>query len=96
MENKKPQFAIVDRSVIAIATELHNHFRDMQSYYKIAHGEILSQLEACTDEAQSRVLSEKMQEINEKITFFHVLNNAISTVDTILHTDKMIEEFKLD
>ena len=94
MENKKPELAIADQSVLALVTELHNYFRDMQSYYKISHGSLLSRLESTTDSATSEALHEEIKEVNEKMAFFHVLNNAISTVDTVLHTEKMIEEFK--
>ncbi len=93
MENKRPEFGITEHSVLSIATEMHNHFRDLQSYYKIAKGNLVSQLESVTDEAQVKELEDQMREIEEKITFFHVLNNAISTVDTVLHTEKMIAEF---
>ncbi|MDJ0844121.1 hypothetical protein [Crocosphaera sp.] len=93
MENKRPEFAIQEHSVLSIATEMHNHFRDLQSYYKIAKGNLMSQLESMNDEAQMTEIQDKLREIEEKITFFHVLNNAISTVDTVLHTEKMIAEF---
>ncbi len=29
---------------------------------------------------------------NEKINYFHVLNNSISTIDVVLHTEIMIQE----
>ncbi|MDJ0731376.1 MAG: hypothetical protein QNJ33_15440 [Crocosphaera sp.] len=93
MENKRPEFAIKEHSVLSIATEMHNHFRDLQSYYQIAKGNLMSQLESMTDEDQVTEVQNKLREIEEKITFFHVLNNAISTVDTVLHTEKMIAEF---
>jgi hypothetical protein len=93
MENKRPEFGITEHSVLSIATEMHNHFRDLQSYYKMAKGNLVSQLESATDETKVKELQEKIREAEEKITFFHVLNNAISTVDTVLHTDKMIAEF---
>jgi hypothetical protein len=94
MENKKPELAIADQSVLALVTELHNYFRDMQSYYKITHGSLLSRLESTTDASAEETLHQQIKDVNEKMTFFHVLNNAISTVDTVLHTEKMIEEFK--
>lgn len=93
MENKRPEFAIKEHSVLSIATEMHNHFRDLQSYYKIAKGNLVSQLDSMNDDTKVTEIQDKLREIEEKITFFHVLNNAISTVDTVLHTDKMIAEF---
>jgi hypothetical protein len=94
MENKRPELAIADQSILSLVTELHTYFRDMQSYYKMTHGEMLSRLEAATDPATEAALHQQIKEINEKIIYFHVLNNAISTVDTVLHTEKMIVEFK--
>ncbi len=79
--------------MLSIVTEMHNYFRDLQSYYKIAKGDLISRLEDATDEAEIQELQRQLHEVNEKITFFHVLNNSISTVDTVLHTDKMIAEF---
>ncbi|HAC65137.1 MAG TPA: hypothetical protein DCF68_16815 [Cyanothece sp. UBA12306] len=93
MENKRPEFGITGYSVLSIVTEMHNYFRDLQSYYKIAKGDLVSRLEATSDEATIEELQDKIREANEKITFFHVLNNSISSVDTVLHTEKMITEF---
>lgn len=93
MENKRPEFAIADHSVLSIVTEMHSYFRDLQSYYKIAKGDLVSRLEATNDDAEIQELQNKLHEVQEKITFFHVLNNSISTVDVMLHTDKMIAEF---
>ena len=93
MEQSKPQFPIQNHSVISLVTELHGYFRNLQSYYKVIHGEILDQLETETDAAKTEELKQTLREINLKIDFFHVLNNAISITDTVLHTEKMIEEF---
>ncbi|MEA5536641.1 hypothetical protein [Crocosphaera sp. XPORK-15E] len=94
MENQKPQWTMTEHSILAIATEMHTHFRDLQSYYKIAKGNLLSQMESASDEQQVLSLQEQLCEVEEKLTFFHVLNNSISTVDTVLHTPNMITEFK--
>ncbi|MEB3311544.1 MAG: hypothetical protein VKJ02_15060 [Snowella sp.] len=94
MENKKPELAIADQSVLSLVTELHSYFRDMQSYYQIQHGQVLSKLEANSDPEMETALQEELKAVNEKITFFHVINNAISTVDTVVHTENMIAEFK--
>ncbi len=93
MENKKPVFSIENDSVISVVSELHSYFRDLQSYYKIAKGEILSQLEFTNDEAKTEELKNKLLEIEEKIDYFHVLNNAVSIADTVVHAKTMISEF---
>lgn len=94
MENQKPQWTMTEHSVLAIATEMHNYLRNLQSYYKIAKGNLMSQIESTSDDKQAKILLEELREIEEKITFFHVLNNSVSTVDTVLHTPTMINEFK--
>ncbi|MGK7871853.1 MAG: hypothetical protein AB4426_00560 [Xenococcaceae cyanobacterium] len=93
MYKKKPQFPFENHSVISLVTELHRYFRDFQSYCKVAHGEVLSQLESTNDEQKSQELKQKLRELNEKTAYFHVLNNAVSIADTVLHTEAMIAEF---
>lgn len=94
MENKKPEFAFSDLSVISLVSELHNHFRDLHSYYQIAKGQIIGRLETTQNEAEHQKLKQELEEINNKISYFHVLNNSISTVDVVLHSQDMISEFK--
>lgn len=94
MENKKPEFAIIaqDQSVISLITELHNYFRDLQSYYKIACGKLRDQLEATSDQAKIEELRQEFHEVSQKMDYFRILNNAISTVDVIVHTEMMVSE----
>lgn len=94
MENKKPEFAFQEHSVTSVATQLHAYFRDLQSYYKIAQGEILSHIDATEDQAKAQKLKQQLREINEKVQYFHVLTNSLSTVDIIMHTELMIAEFR--
>lgn len=93
MENRKPEFALLDQSVINLVTELHSYFRDLQSYYQIARGELLSRLESTLDEAKAKELQGELKLLNKKIEYFHVLNNAISIADVIVHTETLIPEF---
>lgn len=94
MENKKPLLGLGDASPIEVATALHSFSRDMQSYYKIAHGNLLSQLDHVEDEAELAKLKTELQVVNQKIEYFHVLNNAASIANTVLHSPIMIEEFR--
>ncbi|MGK7897642.1 MAG: hypothetical protein AB4372_29515 [Xenococcus sp. (in: cyanobacteria)] len=93
MTSSKPEFSADTSSIISTVTGLHSHFRDMQSYYKVLKGQILSELEASDDAEKTEELKEKLSSVNEKINYFHVLNNSISTVDVVLHTETMIQEF---
>ena len=93
MNPSQPNFSDNPSSIISTVSELHSYFRNMQSRYKVLQGKLLSDLEATDDEAQTQALQQKLHEVNEKIDYFHVLNNSISTVDVVLHTEAMIKEF---
>jgi len=97
MENQKPKLKL-EGSVLSIVGNLHSHFRDMQSHYKMLKADLLSQLESMGDksESQENIKSQlsHLKEIERKIRYFHILNNSISTVDELLHTEEMIAEFK--
>ena len=93
MSSSKPEFSADTSSIISTVTGLHSYFRDLQSYYKVLKGKLLSELEATNDEAQTEALKQKLSDVNEKMNYFHVLNNSISTVDVVLHTETMIQEF---
>ena len=93
MSSSKPEFSADTSSIISTVTGLHSYFRDLQSYYKVLKGKLLSELEATNDEAQTETLKQKLSVVNEKMDYFHVLNNSISTVDVVLHTETMIQEF---
>ena len=93
MNEPKPEYSNQSTSVISTVSSLHSYFRDLQSYYKVLHGKILSDLEAAEDQLQIEELKQKLQDVNTKINYFHVLNNSISTVNVVLHTEAMIEEF---
>jgi hypothetical protein len=94
MENKKPLFDISNASPIEVATALHSFSRDMQSYYKIAHGQLLSKLDQTEDETELANIKAELQTVNQKMEYFHVLNNAASIANTVLHSPAMIEELR--
>ena len=93
MINQKPEFLISEHSVFSVVTELHNYFQDLQSYYTIARGQIVDQLETANKE-QEKDLHAQLKQTDDKIALFLVLNNSISTIDTVIHTQSMIEELK--
>ena len=93
MNHSKPEFSADTSSIFSTVTGLHSHFRDLHSYYKVRQGKLLSELETSNDEAQTEALKQKLNDVNEKIDYFHVLNNSISTVNVVLHTEAMIQEF---
>ncbi len=92
MDVTKPKFGIQDHSLIEVATMLHSYSRDMQSYYKIAQGHLLGKLDEVTDEAELSTIKADLKIINQKMEYFHVLNNAASIVDILMHSPIMIEE----
>ncbi len=92
MENKKPEFGFKEHSVIALVTEMRSYFKDLKSFYGISKGELLSKLEASTDEQETKQLEAQLKEINQKIAYFTVLSDSLSIADTVLHTEAMIAE----
>ncbi|NJL48944.1 MAG: hypothetical protein HC929_17625 [Leptolyngbyaceae cyanobacterium SM2_5_2] len=95
MENKKPLFGIQDYSPLRAVSQLHSFCRDMQSYYQIAKGDLLGQLEKAEGEEEAR-LHHELEELTRKIQYFQVLNNAVSIADTVFHSPEMIAEFRDD
>lgn len=93
MDNKKPEFSIKEQPVISLVTELHSHFRDLQSYYEISKGDILSQSEKATDKDKIHHLEQELREVNDKINDFRILGHALSIASTLLHSESMIAEF---
>lgn len=95
MEHTKPKFCIQEHSLVEVATALHDYSRDMQSYYKILRGQLLGQLDEATDELGLAEIKTSLQVINQKMEYFHVLNNAASIVDILMHSPIMLEELNL-
>ena len=94
MEHKKPFFDLGNHSPIEVASVLHSFSRNLQSYYKILQGELLSQLDQISDEVELTKLKAELQIIHQKIEYIHMLNSAASIADTVLHSPLMIEEFR--
>ncbi|MEM6868739.1 MAG: hypothetical protein AAF528_10200 [Cyanobacteria bacterium P01_C01_bin.121] len=94
MKNTKPEFGISDHSPVDIATALHCYSRDMRAYYEMEHGSLVGQLDEATDDAEVMKINQKLASVNQKMSYFHVINNAASTVDLIMHTPLMVEECK--
>lgn len=95
MDVKKPEFGIQDHSLVEVATALHCYSRDMQSYYKMAQGYLLGQLDEATDETKLSAIKTDLRTINQKMEYFHVLNNATSIVDILMHSAVMLEELNI-
>ena len=70
MNPSKPDFSGTPSSIISTVTELHSYFRDLQSYYKVLQGKLISELEATDDELQTQELKQKIQGVNEKLITF--------------------------
>ncbi|KPQ33480.1 MAG: hypothetical protein HLUCCA11_18310 [Phormidesmis priestleyi Ana] len=95
MEYTKPTFSIKDHALVEVASALHCYSRDMQSYYKITQGHLVGQLDEVTDEAALSALKADLQIINQKMEYFHLLNNAASMVDLLIHSPIMMEELNI-
>ena len=95
MEYTKPTVDIKDHSLSEVATALHAYSRDMQSYYKILQGDLLGELDGAADDTKLSDIKTNLKAINHKMEYFHVLNNAASIIDILMHSPIMIEELNL-
>ena len=96
MNCTKPVFSPDSSSLICTVTALHSYFRNLQAYYKVLHGQVLSELEYTDKPEKIGCLKMKLDDINRKLKYIHVLNNSASTVDEVVHLEEMLNEFRLD
>jgi len=94
MINRKPVFGLDGCSPIEASSALHSYSRDMQAYYKVVQGQLLSQLHQVEEGEELTRIKTALQEVNQKLDYFHVLNNAASIVSTVFHTHTMINEVR--
>lgn len=96
MNCPKPIFSVSDSSVISIVRGLHSYFRNLQSYYKVLQGQIISELEYTNHPEEIDELKKKLKEVNRRIRYIHVLNNSASTVDEVINLEEIRDEFSLN
>lgn len=95
MDCQKPVFSTKERATIgSVVSALHRYFRDLQSYYKILKGQMISEMEYSDIPERTEELKHELQEIERKLKYIHVLNNSASTVDEIVHLEEMASEFR--
>lgn len=95
MDCQKPIFlAKENASISSVVSDLHYYFRDLQSYYKVLKGQIISEMEYDDIPEKSQELKQKLKEIERKLKYIHVLNNSASTVDEVIHLEEMASEFR--
>jgi hypothetical protein len=96
MNHTKPVFSSDNSSVICTVTALHSYFRNLQAYYKVLYGQVLSELEYTSKPEKVGCLKIQLSDINRKLKYIHVLNNSASTVDEVVHLEEMLNEFRLN
>ncbi|MEM7592718.1 MAG: hypothetical protein AAF383_14560 [Cyanobacteria bacterium P01_A01_bin.83] len=95
MNRPKPVFSASDTSVVSTVRELHSYFRNLQAYYKVLKGQVISKLEYNEDPAIVESLNSQLCEIDRKLRYIHILNNSASTVDEVIHLVEIKDEFCL-
>ena len=95
MDCHKPVFSPKEKASIgSVVSALHYYFRDLQSYYKILKGQIISEMEYNDIPERTDELKHELKEIERKLKYIHVLNNSASTVDEVIHLEEMASEFR--
>ncbi len=95
MNCSKPIFSPDNSSIICTVTALHSYFRNLQAYYKVLRGQVISELEYTNKPETIGNLKLKLNDINRKLKYIHILNNSASTVDEVIHFEEMLNEFRL-
>ena len=95
MDYHKPVFSTSNTSVISTVRELHSYFRNLQAYYKVLKGQLISRLEYNEAPEMADDLKSQLCEIERKLRYIHVLNNSASTVDEVIHLVEIKDEFCL-
>ena len=86
-------FSSSDASIISTVRGLHSYFRNLQAYYKVLKGQVISKLECNEDPEIVDNLNSQLCEINRKLRYIHILNNSASTVDEVVHLAEIKDEF---
>ncbi|MBE9047086.1 hypothetical protein IQ255_22250 [Pleurocapsales cyanobacterium LEGE 10410] len=95
MDCPKPVFSTSDTSVVSTVRELHYYFRNLQAYYKVLKGRVISKLEYNEDPEIVSDLNFQLCEIERKLKYIHILNNSASTVNEVVHLIEIKDEFRL-
>ena len=93
MDCPKPVFSTSDTSVVSTVRELHSYFRNLQAYYKVLKGQVISKIEYSEDSEIVDDLNSQLCEIDRKLRYIHILNNSASTVDEVIHLVEIKDEF---
>ena len=95
MDCPKPVFYATSTSIVSTVRELHSYFRNLQSYYKVLKGQVVSKLEYNEDPEIVEGLNSQLCEIERKLRYIHILNNSASTVDEVINLVEIKDEFRL-
>ncbi|MEL6553796.1 MAG: hypothetical protein AAFQ63_10105 [Cyanobacteria bacterium J06621_11] len=94
MEIQKPTLGLGDYSPIEVASAMQSFATDMQSYYKITHGQLIDRLDEATDDVELSEIKAQLQAVSQKMEHFDVLSSASSIVSTLLHSAIAVKEFR--
>jgi hypothetical protein len=95
MDCPKPVFYASNTSIVSTVRELHSYFRNLQSYYKVLKGQVISKLEYNENPEIVDDLNSQLCEIDRKLKYIHILNNSASTVDEVINLVEIKDEFGL-
>ncbi|NJO40204.1 MAG: hypothetical protein HC769_12545 [Cyanobacteria bacterium CRU_2_1] len=85
MSNNNLSFLDDGQSIASTVTHLHNYFRHVYSQHKIKRSELVSRLDAATEEEEQNVL-QQLRQVDEELTLFGILSDSLSAVNRVVHS----------
>ncbi|GEM_PF-984640 len=95
MDSDKLNFLDENQSVASLVTQLHDYFKNSHSHCKVKRSQLLGKLDSVSGEQEQTVLGE-LQRVDEELTHFGVLNDALSIADRVLHSKVVMDALGIE
>lgn len=95
MDSDKLSFLDENQSVASLVTQLHDYFKNSHSHCKVKRSQLLSKLDNVSGEQEQAVLGE-LHRVDEELTHFGVLNDALSIADRVLHSKVVMDALGIE
>jgi len=95
MDNQNLDFLKDGQSVALLVRQLRDYFKDSYAHCKVERGQLLSNMEAASDEEEI-ALRVKMKRVDQALYIFGVLSDALSIANRVLHASSVVDELGRD
>ncbi len=95
MDNQNLDFLKDNQSVALLVRQLRDYFKDSYAHCKVERGQLLSKIEAASDE-EVTALRVMMKKVDQELYIFGVLSDALSIANRVLHASSVVDELGRD